>query len=725
MDFLRRRVDWRRRPHTLIPELHISILYAKVIVMKKFLFCFGILLVCVFLQVVGYAQVYPYNFNQDTVVTGTEFIPTQTKSGNTYINWKVPFPYAKMYFTPLVDTVAYVPTATGNLWADRGKFVTNLSSGNIWYIDKYANGHLLWDNELVEGMIPFSDTTYLVVTVSQLGDTTTVLRGLFDAKISYSDTTVLVPTVQQMEDSIHALPTLYSKSDTISQDSVREVVFKSTSGAWGKMVFSQDYQGNDGDAGSWSLHLVNADSSRVMFISADVDDEEMFLEMREDSTYHTQAYIQYGEARLKSVYEPGKVTEQTGLVSVLPGEVRAKVQIDNTGNSYRELYMNQDSTTYRDDKDGKGIQYYDDYSGNFTDRTLPDVYWVRAELGDTASLFVRYAKDTVQAVLSDLTVGTKSNYGTEGAFSSSEQINYRDAGTIDSRYAGYYAIQMPDATARNLLADRWSTPPGAALLNCYFDEPYRVGKFRVNPAPPTTGLVTNQYYDILYVVDPGVCGTGGGESYIIIDAPFTNTANYQPPLTYFYIQAQDFTPKDFRVYGDTRLQALNVAGTATFEGDVKVTLTSDFQDFTITDARTNTVGIQYAADYSSEFTDRSLVDRGLVKSMISDSLNAILDEIAAEVDTSGTAVFFKILPVDVTNVAADIAPPASASAGKWFAISDSRGNAATNNISIDFDAAGYKLHGKTGANAVWVMNADADFVRFTYINSTIGFIKSN
>lgn len=98
-----------------------------------------------------------------------------------------------------------------------------------------------------------------------------------------------------------------------------------------------------------------------------------------------------------------------------------------------------------------------------------------------------------------------------------------------------------------------------------------------------------------------------------------------------------------------------------------------------------------------------------------------LDLVLAEVSSATTATMRAVLPVNATSAAITITPPASPQPGDWFAVSDSRSIAATNNITIDFSGASQKLHG-TVQN--YVMNAAGDFQRFIYIDSTVGFVSS-
>lgn len=139
-------------------------------------------------------------------------------------------------------------------------------------------------------------------------------------------------------------------------------------------------------------------------------------------------------------------------------------------------------------------------------------------------------------------------------------------------------------------------------------------------------------------------------------------------------------------------------------------------DVIVTDGRRTTTGVVYAADYSAGFGSRSLVDKGYVQGI------GQRDQLQSEVTSKVTATLYNILPCDATSGGFEINVPGSPVAGDWFAISDSRGIAGSNNITIDFVTAAVNLH---GSSQNYIMNVNNDFVRFTYINSTIGWIKSN
>lgn len=90
---------------------------------------------------------------------------------------------------------------------------------------------------------------------------------------------------------------------------------------------------------------------------------------------------------------------------------------------------------------------------------------------------------------------------------------------------------------------------------------------------------------------------------------------------------------------------------------------------------------------------------------------------AAEVSTNVTAAIGQELPVNSTSGARTItAPSTSPVANDRFAVFDSRGTAATNNITIS----AFLYNGVT---QTYVISANNGGVEFTYVNSTIGWRK--
>lgn len=89
--------------------------------------------------------------------------------------------------------------------------------------------------------------------------------------------------------------------------------------------------------------------------------------------------------------------------------------------------------------------------------------------------------------------------------------------------------------------------------------------------------------------------------------------------------------------------------------------------------------------------------------------------------TSGTtsAQVNQLLLVNVTMNSVTIDPPGSPAQGDVFAVSDSRGNASVNNITINFIGAGQNFHGSVDN---YVITHDHGFAEFSYINATIGWI---
>ena len=90
--------------------------------------------------------------------------------------------------------------------------------------------------------------------------------------------------------------------------------------------------------------------------------------------------------------------------------------------------------------------------------------------------------------------------------------------------------------------------------------------------------------------------------------------------------------------------------------------------------------------------------------------------LATEVSSNTTATIGTELPVNCTSGAVTITPPASPTAGQKFAVFDSRGQAATNNITVD--TSGDNLNSSASDYVISVANG---YVELMYVNSTIGW----
>lgn len=100
------------------------------------------------------------------------------------------------------------------------------------------------------------------------------------------------------------------------------------------------------------------------------------------------------------------------------------------------------------------------------------------------------------------------------------------------------------------------------------------------------------------------------------------------------------------------------------------------------------------------------------------------DSVSTEITAVDTLLSGRITPINSTGaVSLSVHPPLSPTAGEWFAISDSRNVAATDNIVINFTAAGQKYLGQSSTN--YTLSTNGGFARFTYVNSTVGWIKTN
>lgn len=93
--------------------------------------------------------------------------------------------------------------------------------------------------------------------------------------------------------------------------------------------------------------------------------------------------------------------------------------------------------------------------------------------------------------------------------------------------------------------------------------------------------------------------------------------------------------------------------------------------------------------------------------------------LSTEVASTTTAVVGQITLVNTTGGGVTINPPASPVKGDTFAVSDSRGNGLSGNITVDFVTAGVNFNGSSN-NAV--INSDRGYLEFVYVDSTVGWI---
>lgn len=94
--------------------------------------------------------------------------------------------------------------------------------------------------------------------------------------------------------------------------------------------------------------------------------------------------------------------------------------------------------------------------------------------------------------------------------------------------------------------------------------------------------------------------------------------------------------------------------------------------------------------------------------------------IATEASGTVSASLNYLTPINTTSVTSTVSPPSGISLNSRFEIVDSRGNAGTNNILINFSGAGQKLYGSSVEN--YTINGNGAFARFRYLGATIGWV---
>jgi hypothetical protein len=126
-------------------------------------------------------------------------------------------------------------------------------------------------------------------------------------------------------------------------------------------------------------------------------------------------------------------------------------------------------------------------------------------------------------------------------------------------------------------------------------------------------------------------------------------------------------------------------------------------------------GIEFRGDNNYTTTANMVVDsNGAVK---------VRENLSTESTTDSTqAVLFQITLMNTTGGALAVKAPASPVAGDWFAVSDTRGQAGANNITIAFTVAAQNLHGSSQDH---VISTNKGFAKFVYVGPTIGWIVAN
>jgi len=95
-------------------------------------------------------------------------------------------------------------------------------------------------------------------------------------------------------------------------------------------------------------------------------------------------------------------------------------------------------------------------------------------------------------------------------------------------------------------------------------------------------------------------------------------------------------------------------------------------------------------------------------------------QVTAELIGSPTALDTYLIPINTTGVSSSVTVPASPNFNTYFGVVDSRANASTNNITINFIGAGDNYY---GVSQNYVLNTDGEFAAFRYINATVGWVK--
>jgi len=95
---------------------------------------------------------------------------------------------------------------------------------------------------------------------------------------------------------------------------------------------------------------------------------------------------------------------------------------------------------------------------------------------------------------------------------------------------------------------------------------------------------------------------------------------------------------------------------------------------------------------------------------------------ASEVSSGTTAKKWSWTPVNSASLARTVRAPANAAVGDWFGVFDSRGTAASNNITIDFTSDSYRLNGSVQNSIISTANG---YAMFRFFGGAIGWAKIN
>ncbi len=313
-----------------------------------------------------------------------------------------------------------------------------------------------------------------------------------------------------------------------------------------------------------------------------------------------------------------------------------------------QLDLTNTEATFTDSRTGTtavGIEYNADYSANFTPRSLVDKAYVT---GLTTTSGVQTANNGLTKSGTNVRLGgTLTGYTTiDGNGQGLDLINM-DSGVFIETNGG--SITLQDNGGGGVTIE--DTGGGGVYLN------------------DTTGGI---YLE---------SSAGGGIYLQDQDDGGIGVTSFNSSIT---IEAGDLANTGGEVYigtlGDNNngiwLRNRDASGTPRTE--FKMTRSSAI----FTDGRTGTtaVGLQYAADYSANFTPRSLVDKGYVTGLTSNiQINKLAVAIASANYTATTANH--VILVD-TTAARTITLPASPVDGQVFHIKDKSGSALTNNITI-------------------------------------------
>ena len=286
-------------------------------------------------------------------------------------------------------------------------------------------------------------------------------------------------------------------------------------------------------------------------------------------------------------------------------------------NTQKQIVITPTNMLVTDTETMKGLEYAADYSSNYTDRSLVDRGYVLAQLAADPTIYT--ADGTITDANRTVTLSDTNDSG--------ELLRLTAVGTANK--ASRFALSFQSA-AMVLTTD------GTLLKSIAFSPTQMLVSDTVNSKGLEYAADYSANYTDRSLVDRAFVIAQGGTSIYTADGNITSTARTVTGLTNSTLtfNMHNTTASTWNTRGRIALtstssliayQTGNGAGVVTGTQQIDMNGTA----MTVTDSITNR-GLQYANDYSGNYTDRSLVDRAYVLAQTPTTLytgNGTLDNV--------------------------------------------------------------------------------------------------